>query len=395
MNLQEKADPQTPLGVYFHIPFCARPCDFCAFYQEEPRRGDIERFIEGMERELSRVSIDRPVDTVFWGGGTPGLLLARDLKRLGESMLQHLGIPSKEWTVEMAPSTVKADKIKALRDLGVTRISLGVQSFRPEMLDVLGRSHSKEQIFRAIDTIRGAAFENLNLNLDLIFSIPGQTVENWIEDLNEAVNLSPQHLSTYCLTFEEDTALWLRREKGQTKGYTEQEEAVFYEKTAEFLSANGYPQYEVSNFARSGFACTHNLNTWRMGEWIGFGPSAASQYHGWRYANVPSLNDWLKGISEEKPRQVDRMRLNSELLFADSLIFGLRMNQGVNLTHLINRFNPTNADLLANFWQVLKGEGLLEISENGYLKLTTKGFLLADRIGSEILAKLETKSAVC
>ncbi len=395
MGLQEKADAQTPLGVYFHIPFCARPCDFCAFYQKEPRRGDIERYLEGMEKELALVSFDQSVETVFWGGGTPGLLSARDLRRLGKAMLQHFSSPPSEWTVEMAPSTVKADKITILRDLGVTRISLGVQSFRPEMLEILGRSHSREQIYRAIEIIRHQDFENLNL--DLIFSIPEQSLAMWLCDLEEAVALAPQHISTYNLTFEEDTALWLRREKGQTKGKTETEEAAFFEKSAEFLPANGYGQYEISNYSRPGFACRHNLNTWNMSQWAGFGPSAASQYQGWRYANVSSLDQWLAGLNEGKPQQVDRQLLTPEILFADSLIFGLRTNRGVDLPALRDRFKPDKVDFLPldELWEALREEGLLEVSPNQCLRLTNKGLLVADGVAADILTKLDEKPAVC
>ncbi len=376
-----------PLGVYFHIPFCARPCDFCDFYEEAPKRSDIERFLQGMERELALISMNRPVETVFWGGGTPGLLPPRDLQRLGQAMLQCLQNSPGEWTVEMAPSTVKREKLRVLRDLGVNRISLGVQSFHPAMLETLGRSHAPKQVCRAIELIKEMGFENLNL--DLIFSIPGQSIEDWLDDLQMAVAAQPQHISTYCLTFEEDTALWLRRQKGQTSAKTEAEETAFYEKSAEFLPASGYYQYEISNYCQPGFACRHNLNTWKMTEWIGFGPSAASQYAGLRHANVASLDEWLKGVSEGKPRNVERTMLNPDLLFADSLIFGLRMNEGIDLPALKNRFAPTKAHLADELWLNLQAEGLLEGIETGKLKLTKKGLLLADRIGVEILSTLE------
>ncbi len=386
MILQEKADTQMPLGVYFHIPFCARPC---AFYEEAPKRSDIERFLRGIEQEIALNSIDRPVETVFWGGGTPGLLPPGDLQRLGQAMLQYLPSPPAEWTVEMAPSTVKKEKLRVLRHLGVSRISLGVQSFDPAMLETLGRSHVPKQVCRAIELIKEIGFRNLNL--DMIFSIPGQSIEDWLDDLQRAVEAQPQHISTYCLTFEEDTALWLRRQKGQTSAKSEAEETKFYEKTAKFLTANGYYQYEISNYCQPGFACRHNLNTWRMGEWIGFGPSAASQYAGWRYANPASLDEWLKGLSGGKPRHVERTPLNPDLLFADSLIFGLRMNEGINLTALKNRFDPTKAHLADALWQDLQAGGLLEGMETGKLKLTKKGLLLADRIGVEILSILENE----
>jgi oxygen-independent coproporphyrinogen-3 oxidase len=171
-QLQEKADPPR-LGLYLHVPFCARSCDFCHFYQEPPKRADLDRYLSGMEVALSRAAFPRPLDTVFWGGGTPGLLAAKDLERLGKAVLAaNGGRPPAEWTVEMAPATVKADKLACLRDLGVNRISMGVQSFQPKLLEALGRIHSLEQVRRSIELLHQTGMTNFNL--DLIFAIPGQ-----------------------------------------------------------------------------------------------------------------------------------------------------------------------------------------------------------------------------
>lgn len=388
MPLQEKADQELSLGIYFHIPFCARQCDFCAFYQEPPRRGDLERYLAGMEQELSRLDIPRPVDTVFWGGGTPGLLSAHDLGRLGQAMLRCLPQAPEEWTVEMAPSTVKADKVDVLRDMGVTRISMGVQSFREDLLDKLGRQHSPRQIYQAIDIIRSAGVKNLNL--DLIFAIPGQSAGMWEEDLKEAVRCAPEHVSTYCLTFEEDTALYLRLSRGVVEKQSEQDEAAFYETSWRVLEEAGYAQYEISNYARPGFACQHNIHTWEMHEWIGCGPSAASQYAGRRHTHVPSLDAWLKGLEAGTPDLVDVQDLTPELLYADALIFGLRMNQGVNLKVLSERFPEASGEILEPLWKKLDEEGLLIREEDAQIHLTGEGRLVADRIAVEILEAFDT-----
>ena len=161
---------QAPLGIYCHVPFCASTCDFCAFYQEKPRRGDLDRYLNAMDDEFALISDNRSVDTVFWGGGTPGLLSAKDLERLGRSMLGCLDNAPAEWTVEMAPSTVKADKLAVLRDLGVTRISMGVQSFDEKLLESLGRLHRPNQIYKAWGLVEAAGFPQTNL--DLMFAIP-------------------------------------------------------------------------------------------------------------------------------------------------------------------------------------------------------------------------------
>jgi oxygen-independent coproporphyrinogen-3 oxidase len=368
-----------------HVPFCASTCDFCAFYQETPRREDVDRYLDGIARELALTVPPGPVDTIFWGGGTPSALVARDLERLGRTLLNHFGKPPREWTVELAPSTVKADKLKALRDLGVNRLSLGVQSFDPATLTALGRRHPPKQIYAAIDAIRAAGFDNLNL--DLIFSVPGQAPKTWLADLAEAVRLAPAHLSTYCLTFEEDTALWLKLARGQVRPDS-QADATLYETTWDFLESAGFHQYEISNYSRPGRECLHNLSTWAMDEWIGLGPSAASQFRGQRYANPPDLQKWLNGVDAGKLERVDKVALTPTLLAADSLIFGLRLNQGVNLKKLAARFADFNFKKLVPLWHNLIEEGLLEKSGTT-MRLSRAGRLVADRVGVAILEAVE------
>ncbi|MDP0497134.1 MAG: radical SAM family heme chaperone HemW [Verrucomicrobiota bacterium JB024] len=383
MSLQAK--PSAALGVYVHVPFCARACDFCAFYQEAPRRGDIDRYLAGISREAAATLDGRPVETVFWGGGTPGLLPAGDLRRLGEALLARLPQPPKEWSVEMAPSAVKPDKAAALRELGVNRVSMGVQSFDDALLDKLGRQHHANQIYRAWETLREAGFDNINL--DLMFALPGQSREQWLADLNEAIRLGPEHISTYCLTFEEDTALWVKLSQGKLRRDVPQE-AELYQLSWETLEAAGYAQYEVSNFARPGHACIHNLNTWKMTEWIGLGPSAASQFGGRRYANVANLDQWLEGINKDAPARVDEVELTPAILAADSLIFGLRMNAGVDLAQLARDWPDLDLSPVRPWTQALADEGLA-LLDGDTLRLTPQGRLLADRVGADALDLLE------
>jgi oxygen-independent coproporphyrinogen-3 oxidase len=363
------------------VPFCASTCDFCAFYQEAPHREDLDRYLEGIERELALADPGRAADTIFWGGGTPSALPARDLMRLGRALLDHLGAPPREWTVELAPSSVKADKLEALRELGVNRISLGVQSFAPATLSALGRRHAPAQVYGAIDLIRAAGFDNLNL--DLIFAVPGQTPAEWLADLAEAVRLAPAHLSTYCLTFEEDTALWLKLARGQVRPDAEVD-AALYEATWDFLDAGGFRQYEISNYARPGRKCAHNLDTWAMAEWVGLGPAAASQFRGSRYANPSDLTRWLAGINAGKLERVDEVALTPALLARDALVFGLRLNHGVDLGALVERFPDFDFAALDSLWRDLIADGLLEKSVN-IIRLTRAGRLVADRVGVGIL----------
>lgn len=376
-----------PLGLYVHVPFCATTCDFCAFYQTVPKGDAVERFLAGVEREAALLDLaGRRADTAFWGGGTPGLLRPAELERLGRLTRSLAGGSPAEWTVELAPATVTADRLAVLRDAGVTRVSLGVQSFQPELLDALGRQHSRAQVLRAHDLVRAQGFASVNL--DLMFALPNQTPTQWRADLEEAVGLAPDHLSTYCLTFEEDTALWVKLAQGKVKLDAEKE-ALFYTRTWDFLAAAGYAQYEVSNFARPGHACRHNVNTWSMHEWIGLGPSAASQHGGWRAGNPADLGRWLEDVAAGRRATQDRTALTPELLAADSVIFGLRMNAGVSLPQLQRRWPAAPWGGLLDLLPRFLSAGLLEDSPEGIIRLTPRGRLLADAVGTEILAAFE------
>ena len=381
-DVQDKAQKDLDLGVYVHVPFCASTCDFCAFYQETPLRQDLLKFLKTIEAEFSNFSPIREVKTAFWGGGTPGVLPAGDLESLGNAQMNLLGKPLQEWTIELAPSTVKADKLKVLKDLGFNRISLGVQSFDEKMLQALGRRQSAKMARKAYDLIRETGFSNVNI--DLMFAVPGQTEEQWLEDLNCVKDLAPEHVSTYCLTFEEDTALYVKLSEGKVTQDPENE-AQLYERTWETLENMGLHQYEISNFSRPGFECLHNVNTWRMQEWIGYGPSASSQYQGRRFTNEANLETWIQGIENQAPIYMEESNLTEKELAIDHLIFGLRMNAGVNLEFLTKRFSEFLhfEDLERSFTRWIE-EGLAE-KKGAVLSLKLQGRLVADRLAEELM----------
>ena len=383
----------SPVGLYIHVPFCATTCDFCAFYQTVPKADAVPLYLEAVAREGAMVEWGgnsaepgrpaRKISTVFWGGGTPGLLRPAELEHLGQTVLLHTGGAPEEWSVELAPATVSTNRLAVLRALGVTRVSMGVQSFRPELLDALGRQHTTNQIYRAYELIRNAGFASVNL--DLMFALPNQTESEWRADLDEAVKLAPDHISTYCLTFEEDTALWVKLSQGKVK-LDADKEAEFYLRAWDDLADAGYAQYEVSNFARPGHVCRHNLNTWRMHEWVGLGPSAASQHAGWRASNPPDLAQWHADLAAGRRATSDRTPLTPELLAADSVTFGLRMNEGVSLPGLQRRFPTPRWDRFLDLVPRLLVEGLLLDNVEGRIRLTPRGRLLADAVGAEVIA---------
>ena len=377
-----------PLGIYIHVPFCGTACDYCAFYREEPHRASVEAWLAGIERELKIVPFPREADTFFIGGGTPGVLSAENFSRVSKMLLAANGgnIPE-EWSVELAPGTVKPDKLRALRDCGVNRISLGVQSFDAETLKLLGRRHSPKQIFSAYEMIRSAGFDNVNL--DLIFAVPGEKPSRWNTDLETAIALAPEHLSAYCLILEEDAPLWTRLKNSGSFDPEEkspEREAELYLETWKKLALAGYEQYEVANHARTGKICRHNLNTWKMAEWLGYGPSAASQCAGKRFRNPANLALWLEKMTDGVPAHEDVENLSSEQLVEDAMIFGLRLAEGFDTDILSRRFGVPVGSHLHALSEELRVAGYLDSScPKNIWRPTKRGLLVADAIALKVL----------
>jgi oxygen-independent coproporphyrinogen III oxidase len=384
MFIQEKQESNVPaLGLYAHVPFCSTTCDFCAFYQERPSKKRIEEFFLGLERELERFPGDRTFSTVFIGGGTPGLLSSTQLEHLCR-LINQAGLSKRcEWTLEVAPSEITREKLDVLADGGVNRISLGVQTFDPKMMESLGRRHTVEKTLSAYALIR--EIEAFRVNLDLIFGAPGQTIEMWEADLKCAVELQPDHLSTYCLTFEEDTAMYVRLSEGKVELDVDRE-AEFYEKAWSLLPSLGYAQYEISNFSKPGMSCQHNVNTWRMNEWIGYGPYASTQHLGVRRKNSANLEKWSTGMAQgNSPVYDEHSVVGKRDLVEDSILFGLRMNDGVNLDELAQRFDVPSEwfGSVRAFFGKLTEEGLMRDME-GFSVLTPTGRMRCDAIAAEM-----------
>ena len=360
--------------LYVHIPFCPKICPYCSFYKEAADRNKTPRFLDALLRELDVWQQDgrhprlRP-RTVFFGGGTPSALSTAQLEYLLTGLRARLDLSElAEWTLEMNPATVSLEKAALLRSLGVNRVSMGVQSWNPQLLAVLGRVHSAEQARRSYDILREAGFGNVNL--DLIFGVPTQTPAMWAQSLAQTVALGPEHISAYNLTYEEDTEFFRRFVAGEFVQDTDAD-AELFETTADFLSAAGYDPYEISNFARPGRECAHNLAYWQGGDYLGLGPSAFSTVGERRWSNVrdtAAYNDRIHagesaaGFEESVPAGMRR---------AESIAFGLRTNRGVAAETL----RP---------WQEQVAEfetlGLLEVTSADRVLLTRKGRLLADTV---------------
>ena len=371
------------LGLYVHVPFCSTTCDFCAFYQEKPSKKGFEEYFLALEKDFHAHLTDREFSTIFIGGGTPGILSEEQINKLCVLISSNKIKDDCEWTVEVAPNEINQKKLDAFLNGGVNRLSLGVQTLDPVFMKELGRKHDVERAVEAYGEVRGAGFDNVNI--DLLFGAPGQSLDHWKDDLRKAVDLAPDHLSTYCLTFEEDTALFAKLAKGQIK-LDPDREALFYEWAWEYLPDQGYNQYEVSNYAKPGFECRHNLNTWKMNEWIGYGPSASSQFSQVRRKNFSNIEQWAKPLLLSNEQQYEEYTKLSRLEIArDAILFGLRMNQGINLSDISAKFelSMNSFDPVVKFLKLLESEGL-GVSEKEYYFLTREGRIRCDAIASEI-----------
>ena len=384
-NFQTSLDWK-PFGLYIHVPFCASTCSYCNFYQKKPKKSDIQLYLKSIRKEFEQFPPPREADTVFFGGGTPGILKEEDLKELCQIVKPFLA-KEYEWSLEMAPSAVKPNKMRMLKELGINRISMGIQSFNPNYLDKLGRLHSADKARAAFHIIRNEGFKNVNI--DFIFAVPGQTEEDWTRELDQAFALDPEHISTYCLIFEEDAALYLKFSQGILKK-DENLEAKLFESTWTWMRNHGYKQYEIANYAKPGFSCKHNLNTWRMHEWRGYGPAAASQQNNQRFSNISSLSEWAHGIQNKKPHYFEFEKLSEQKLFEDCILFGLRMNEGVDLRSLRSRFPNAEHEKAKELFHELESHQLIHplLDESSHLRLTNTGRLLADQIGVQLLERM-------
>jgi oxygen-independent coproporphyrinogen-3 oxidase len=358
--------------LYVHIPFCARICPYCAFYKERGDSSQTQRFCDAMLRESEIVGEQFPleIETIFFGGGTPTALTSSQLEFLLGGMRDRFDLSRlTEWTLEANPGSVSPRKAALLHQMGVTRISLGVQSWDDELLQLLGREHNAAQAETSFQILRDAGFANISI--DLMFGLPGQTLEQWKSDLAKAIALAPDHISTYCLTYEEDTDFFLRHASGEFREDPESD-AHFLETAMETLEAAGYQHYEISNYARPGFASSHNRGYWAGHDYLGIGPSAFSTVGMQRWQNVCDYRAYsdrvLAGLSPIESTEA----LTPEMKRTERIALSLRTREGISQQELQSWPNESRQfiDL-----------GLLR-EANGNFVLTPRGKLLADSVAA-------------
>ncbi len=369
-------------GLYVHVPFCLRVCRYCDFMREAPPHPDrIQLFLDALKRELEFLPSLFTPRTIYIGGGTPTALPPAARRRLLQ-LLRPLAGGIREWTVEANPGTLSPRVLEELLAAGVTRLSIGAQSFQPRALRVLGRIHGPEDIRTAVQQARAAGFRNVSL--DLILAVPGRSLEGTLRDLEELLALQPEHISTYLLSLEPGTPLEAEVSSGQRRAVPESRAVREYEMTRQLLTASGYRQYEISNFARPGLECLHNLNYWTGGEYIGLGPSAHSHWKGVRWANFQSLDAWAAALSKGwKPRESEEC-LPHLARAREHLIFWLRLLDGVPRADYRQRFGMDWHEVAGPEIQRLIQQGLLEETPT-HLRLTPQAWLISDAVFRELV----------
>ncbi|MHC5109159.1 MAG: radical SAM family heme chaperone HemW [Planctomycetota bacterium] len=375
-------------GLYVHIPFCETKCGYCDFFSVALKDRNTTPLTNAVCAELElRVPVAKRITTCFCGGGTPTLLPHGELKMLLkriQALTSHHDLA--EWTVEANPATVDPCKAAMLLHHGVTRVSLGAQSFFPHELVALERLHDPADVAQSVAILRDAGVTNLNI--DLIFGIPGQTLSSWQTSLERAIELDPEHISAYGLTYEPQTRLTALRNAGRVRPCDEDLEADMFELGASTLKMHDYYQYELSNYARPGRECLHNLIYWRNQPYIGIGPSAAGCINGRRYKNVADIAQYVGMIARDGTAEEISESVDPELLSLEMIMMQMRTNQGLSLFEFHERTGLGEEPCFRRELGALADDELLCV-DDGYASLTASGRLVADHVITRLVTAFE------
>ncbi len=372
------------MRLYVHYPFCVRKCRYCDFLSGPSNEERRSAYLEALCREITLAgrkyrnedgTLCR-VQSVYFGGGTPSLMTEKEMEHLLFTLsLNFLLLPDAEITTECNPGTVTKEKLTAFRDMGINRISIGVQSFKDSELSLLGRIHTREDAISCVMAAKEAGFDSVSL--DLMSALPGQTMKDLMENLETAVSLSPDHISCYSLILEDGTALKAMAEEGKLPPFPDEDlDRAMYHETGRFLQEHGYPRYEISNYARPGFECRHNIGYWTGDEYLGLGLGAASLVSHTRFSNTRKMDEYLvlKDLPEIRRETEHLSRKDEESEF---MILGLRMTEGVLENDFEERFKTPIDSVFGDVIQKHVLDGLL-VRTDGRIRLTGYGLDVVD-----------------
>lgn len=372
---------ENSLELYFHIPFCIKKCEYCDFLSGPATRTRQEDYIYALLREMKTISEKekRSVDTIFIGGGTPSVSDCDVMEKFLKGMREDFNVsPDAEITIEANPGTLTPEKLQLYRKYGINRISIGLQSPKDKELKILGRIHNYSQFLESYHMAREAGFSNINI--DLMFAIPGQTCKGWLENLRTVAELGPEHISAYSLIIEEGTPFY----KKELDLPDEDSEYIMYEDTGKILGEYGYHQYEISNYAKKGRRCRHNEGYWTRMDYLGLGLGAASLLGNRRFSNTDSMEEYLKNSGSPEKIRKNQENLSTYDEMAEFMFLGLRMTEGISVKRFQECFGVPIEKIYGKVIDGYKKQGLL-IEKNGRIFLSRPGIHVSNTIMADFL----------
>ncbi|MBU0483908.1 MAG: radical SAM family heme chaperone HemW [Proteobacteria bacterium] len=381
-------DHNQQAGIYIHIPYCRSKCDYCSFNSLAVHGHDLNAYLAALTRQAERMANyhwtrEQSFSTLFIGGGTPTILGGKPLAGLIKKILELFNFcPEPEITVETNPNTIAADTLPRLKEAGVNRLSIGIQSFSDQILKEISRTHTGAEGQQAVELARQAGFDNINL--DLIYGLPAQDLCAMESSLATAMDLAPQHLSIYELMLEEGTPLADRAKQNRLQLPSEDEIADMELMIAEKTSVHGFARYEISNFAKNNMRCTHNINYWKNGPYLGLGAGAIAGIAGMRIANISDPTIYIKAVNAGEEPFSWAEYLTPAARFRETVIMGLRMMEGISITGLQKRFDIDLFNYYGDILDILRKKDLI-IIEDDNLRLTTNGLPLANQVLRELV----------
>lgn len=374
------------LGLYIHIPFCVSKCNYCDFNSFKLNKELKHRYIKDLKKEMLLYKDEfreKEITSIFLGGGTPSILESEEISEIFFNIKSNFNIKKDaEITIECNPGTLSKEKLITMKDLGINRLSIGLQATQDYHLKSIGRIHTYEEFVKNYKEALYIGFKNINI--DLMYALPNQNFDEWKDSLEKIVKLNPSHISAYSLILEEGTKLHDMYEKNEFKMIDEDTDIKMYNYTINYLKDNGYNQYEISNYSKSGFKCNHNILYWKCNHYIGLGPGASGYINNYRYKNLESLNDYHeKLLNNEKPIDfIDELSIEDKI--QEKIFMGLRMNEGIKFAEFKDEFD---LDFKERFKDVLKRlkENKLIIEDEFGIKFTQEGREISNSIFIEFM----------
>ncbi|QIB26333.1 radical SAM family heme chaperone HemW [Caloranaerobacter azorensis] len=374
------------LGIYIHIPFCVSKCFYCDFNSYTDKSYIIKDYIKYLKKEIDLYSVelkDYKVKTIFIGGGTPSSIDSKFLCDIVNHIYKKFNLSTLiEFTVEANPKTLDKYKLKDYKNLGINRMSLGLQSFNDKLLKSIGRIHTARDFLESYDLIRKFGFDNVNV--DVMFNLPGQTIKDVIDTLKKVIALKPEHISFYSLKIEEGTLFYKLYKESRLDLPDEDTERDMYHKGIELLEDNNFIHYEISNFAKHGYECKHNLIYWNVKPYLGLGLSAHSNINNKRWSNFGNFKQYFKCLDNSRLPIEENEEIDIEMEMAEFMILGLRLIKGIKKSDLKKRFELNVDDIYGMQLRSLEDKGLIENKEE-YIKLTKRGIDLSNLVFMELL----------